>query len=629
MRPLKNGNYRIEITKLLDVNTEHVSNVKKSYNRSGIISMKKQNAILRLYTENRKYSFGLIAIFIIASLAGIFRTKAATSWGEVVDFGLNGAYQSMLYSAYIMAGAILLDGIRTAVLYKVIGHVTENMFLDMRSRAFERLNKGDYSVLESTFHTGDTTTRINSDIEGLNTFIAGDISNFLRLIFQGFYGIFACALLSWQLSLAYFIVMPVSIWLAKKISEPIVAQKKKSMDSTGLAANLAHDTISGILTVKSFAMQNTLNRRFGASADIAYEQAVKTEKIGMAMTGIKYITAVIQLMVLFIFGSVLISDGKISVGTLVAFITLSVFVSEPFMQIDYMIRTIRNGTATAQRIFDVLDIPDEQSGQTAPNDIFSSNNEILAQAEDLHFSYGKADVIKGVNLSIKKGMKIALVGPSGCGKSTMIKLLCRFYCPTSGVLKIMNLNINDWDSDSLRENISIVTQDSLLFDGSIYENIAYGRLGTTREQAENALREVGLWDFARSCPGQMDYNVGERGHRLSGGQRQRICIARAMVKNAALVLLDEATSALDTQSEKEVQTALDRLLRDKSSVIVAHRLTTVLSVDYIYCMDKGTVIEEGSPTNLIGKKAYFYDMCLSQGLINSFGEFVQHTEGEK
>ncbi len=574
-----------------------------------------KNPLFRFYADNKKYLPGMGVIIFISLLAGVLKMLVSTLWGQAVDFGVAGKLSPMLTAAAIMAGLILLDCSRTALHYHIIGRVTEGMFLDVRTRAFRKLTTGDVAVLEKEFRTGDTATRVNNDIEVLSTFAAGHVSNFSRLIFQGVFAIFGCLFLSWQLSIAVCIVMPFSLWIVKKISSPIQKQSKKSMDNTGSAMSVAADTISGILTVKAFGLENTLTEKFGADVDAAYEQTVKTEKVGMKMTGVKYAANVVQTMALFLVGSWLVQNGTLTVGTLIAFITLSNYITEPFSQSDYMISKCRRAVATAQRFYEVLDIPDEQPG--AVSEIASSTP---CHAEKLAFSYtGETLVLRGVDLQIGQGKKIAIVGASGCGKSTLIKLICRFYLPKSGSLKLFGVEAKDWDTEFLRQNLAIVTQDSCLFDGSIYENIAYGKPGTTREECEAALKEVGLWDFVCQFADGMDHPIGEYGHELSGGQKQRLCIARAMVKQAPLVLLDEATSALDTQTEKEVQTALDKLLEGRSAVIVAHRLTTVQNADYIYCMDAGKVLEEGTPAELLARRGRYYEMCKLQGLVEEAG----------
>lgn len=571
----------------------------------------KKLPLIRFYTDNKKDLSGLVVILLISFLAGLLKMAASMLWGQAVDFGTAGEIHGMLVAAGLMAGVILIDCARTAVHYHIIGHVTENMFLNIRSMAFHKITHADVGVLESKFRTGDIATRITTDIDYLSSFAAGSVSDFSRRIFQAAFAIIGCFFLSWQLSLIYCVILPVSLWAIKKVSVPFRAQSKRSLDATGAAMNTASDAISGILTVKAFGLENERTEKFHGSVQRACTETEKSEKTNMKMTGVKYVATVIQTMALFLLGSVLVTNGTITVGTMIAFITLSSYINDPFSMMDYMISTMKRASATAQRIYEVLDIPDEKAGT-----VKSIVSDEPCAAEDITFSYTEEkQILNGLSVHIGKNQKVAVIGSSGCGKSTLLSLICRFYLPDSGKLTLFGEDSKDWDADALRQNMAIVTQDAYLFDGSIYENIAYGCPGTTRAECEAALKDVGLWEFVCSFPDGMDHEIGEMGGQLSGGQKQRLCIARAMARKAPLVLLDEATSALDAQTEKAVQKALDKLLVGRSAVIVAHRLTTVQNADYIYCLEAGRVLEEGTPRELLDKKGKYYEMCRLQGLV--------------
>lgn len=572
--------------------------------------MKARQPLLRLYLENRRYIPGLALILLISLLAGGLKLAASTLWGQAVDFGVAGRISPMLWAAGAMALVILVDCARTAVHYHIIGRVTETMFRDVRMKAFRKLTTGDAATLERDFRTGDTATRLNSDIDVLNNFTAGHVSNFSRLLFQGVVALAGCLFLSWQMSLAYLVVLPLSLWIVKRVSAPIQAKTKSSLDSTGAAMSVAAEAIQGALTVKAFGAEEELARRFDAAVDSATQQKVQSEKISQKLTGVKYAANVIQTMALFLLGSVLVTRGAVSVGTLVAFLALSNYITEPFGQLDYMISQVRRATATAQRYFEVMDVPDEADGPvTRPASL------VPCQAQELAFSYdGQNRVLQDITLRIVQGQQVAVVGESGCGKSTLLRMLCRFYLPQAGSLRLFGVEAKDWQGEALRQHIALVTQNSTLFDGSVYENVAYGKPGLTRAECRAALEAVELWDFVSQFPDGMDHPIGEGGAALSGGQKQRLCIARALVKEAPLVLLDEATSALDTQTEKEVQAALDKLLAGRSAVIVAHRLTTVQNAHYVYVLEQGHVLEEGPPKELLAKRGRYYEMCKLQGL---------------
>lgn len=570
-----------------------------------------KNPLFRFYADYKKYWSGLIVIILISLFAGVLKMLVSVMWGQAVDFGLDGHVRQMFYAAAAMFGLVLLDCSRTAIHYHIIGRVTEGIFVEVRTRAFQKLTTGDVAVLENLFRSGDTVTRINHDIETLSEFAAGHVSNFSRLLFQGVFALAGCLFLSWQLFIATCLVIPFSFWIVKKISEPIQAQSKKSMDDTGSAISIAVDTCSGMLTVKAFELEDVLATRFEANVDAAYEQTVRTEKVNKKMTGIKYVANVIQTMSLFLVGSWLVSRGSLRVGSLVAFVTLSNYITESFGMSDYMILQYRRAVANAGRLYEVLDIPEERSGM-----IREALSEIPCQVIHVDFFYsGEQAILRNLNVVIGSKKHVAVVGASGCGKSTLMKLICRFYLPKSGSMKLFGVESTDWDADALRQNFAIVTQESILFDGSIYENIAYGKPGLSRKECEEALIRVGLEEFVSEYEQGIDYQIGEYGYRLSGGQRQRLCIARAMVKGASLILLDEATSALDVQTEREIQKVLDILLEDCAAIIVAHRLATVQNADYIYCMDRGEILEEGTPQELLSQRGYYYEMCKLQGLV--------------
>lgn len=571
---------------------------------------KNKHPILRLYFMNRSHIPGLAVVLLFSLLAGGFKLLSSKLWGQAVDYGVAGQIAPMLLAAGGMAVTILLDCTRMALHYHIIGRVTEALFLDVRMKAFRKLTTSDIATLERDYRTGDTSSRLNSDIDVLNEFIAGHVSNFSRMIFQGIVALIGCFFISWQMSLMYVIILPFSLWLINHISTPIQVRAKCSMDNTGRAMSIAAEAIQGAQTVKAFAMEEELARRFEAAVDSATQQKVQSEKISQKLTGVKYAANVVQTMALFLLGSVLVTRGMVSVGTLVAFLALSNYITEPLSQMAHMLTVMRRAAASAQRYFEVMDVPDEVEGS-----ITCPASPLPCQAQNLAFSYdGQNQVLQDITLRIAQGQQVAVVGESGCGKSTLMQVLCRFYLPQAGSLRLFGVEAKDWKGEALRQHIALVTQNSTLFDGSVYENVSYGKPGLTREECRAALEAVELWDFVSQFPDGMDHSIGEGGAALSGGQKQRLCIARALVKEAPLVLLDEATSALDTQTEKDVQAALDKLLAGRSAMIVAHRLTTVQNAHYVYVLEQGRVLEEGPPKELLAKRGRYYEMCRLQGL---------------
>ena len=576
----------------------------------------RRNPLVRVFADSRAQWPGATVILLLVLLAGAFKVASSMYWGRAVDAGVGGNNDVMLNSVLFMLLFILLDGGRTAILYATIGRVTEQMFLNVRMRAFAVLTNGDVAALEHSLRSGDLAMRVNGDAEALCDFVAAEVPNNLRLIVQAIAAIVVCVFLSWQLSIAYLVILPVTLWLTRVISLPVQQARKDARGSAGQGMNLASDMLSAIQTVKSFGISAVLQNRFNATLDRSYEQGVGIERTAMRLTVVKYTASVVQLMSLFLIGTVLTAKGLVTIGNVMAFVSLSAYISEAFGQLDRMMLVVRNASAYAQRLYEVFDIPAEEDGGSA----VPSADAAAVSLHNVSFSYGQdRSAIDGMTLRVLRNQKVALIGPSGCGKSTLTRLICRFYAPTGGELALFGEEASRLSLSALRGQIALVTQEAHLFDGTIEDNVRHGRPNATVDEVIAALQNAGLWEFVSSLPQGLHTQIGEFGGQLSGGQRQRLCIARAFLKDAKLIILDEATSALDTDSERDIQTSLDRLLVGRSAILVAHRMTTVQNADYIYCLDAGRIVEEGYPSQLLERRGYYYAMCEQQGLLSAKG----------
>jgi len=528
---------------------------------------------------------------LLALLAGVFKTRAATLWGEAVDFGVSELISPMMFAAVGMLIFIALDGARTALHYTVIGQVTERMFRDIRMSIFRALSLADSAVVEKHMRSGDIALRACEDTEQLCETLAGRFGHYIRLVFQAIFAIVACVMLSWRLSIAYFLLLPISLWLLAVVSKPLQRLQKEARGGSGRSADIASSALSGVSAVKIFGLEKEMDRRFAIHVDETYDRAAKAGRIGMGMTTIKYVVSVLQTLVLFIVGAWLVSMELISIGAVMAFVALAVYVTEAFGLVDAMIFQVKSAFALSSRIYEVLDLPQQLETTLLPEVDY-------VNFEKLNFAYDDGEnVLNDLTMRVQKGQKVALVGASGSGKSTVIKIICNMY----------------------GSELALVSQEAHLFEGSILDNVRYGRMSATDDEVISALKAADLWDYVSSLPDGMNTRLGEFGSKLSGGQRQRLSIARALIKDAKLVLLDEPTSALDSESEREIQTALNVLLEGRSALIVAHRLSTVQQADYIYCLENGTVVEEGTPADLYakgeaGKGGYYYEMCKMQGV---------------
>ncbi|MDR3139702.1 MAG: ABC transporter ATP-binding protein/permease [Treponema sp.] len=577
-----------------------------------IKSRKPRSPLARIFLDSRAQWPGLSVLALSSGLSALFKLLGALFWGNTVDAAVSGQFQAMGLAAAMTLLFVFLDAVKMPVHFFILGKTTEKMFLNIRMRAFTALTRGDTAALEKTQRSGDTALRINSDAEQLCNSISENFSHIARYIVQLTIGISGCIALSWQLAAAYLLILPLSIWLVKAMGDPIQNQRKLLSQATGKAMNLAVGALTGIATVKSFGLQEDINRKFALSTEAAYKQAVMTEKVNSRMNLVKQFSSLLQIMVLFVFGTFLVYRDLLSVGRMLSFIAVGALIAEVLGDIDRMISSYNQALAMSQRLYDVFDIPPELEGSSESLDFDGD----IAVLEDVAFSYTEGEpLLEGINLKLGRNQRIGIIGPSGCGKSTLVKLICGFYRPVRGKLTLFGQPAETLKLETLRKEIALVAQDAVIFDTSIYENVLYGRPGAEEKEVAQAIDNARLSAEIAAMPEGIYTQAGEFGGRLSGGQRQRIAIARAMLKNARLVFLDEASSALDAVTEAEVQKAMEPLLEGRAAVVVAHRLAVTKNLDYIYCMDKGRIVEEGSPADLLAAKAYYYEMCRQQGLL--------------
>ena len=564
----------------------------------------------QILLDNKHYWHELIVIVLLGLLTGALKTRSATLWGEAVNFGVNGSIGEMLNSAVWMIVFIGLDAVRTIFYYTLIGRTTEGMFKGIRLRMFDAMARANMATIEQSVHSGDVTLRACDDVERLSFIFSDSYANYIRVISQAVFSIVVCTVLSWRLAIVYFLFLPLSMFLLNSISKHMERLQKEMRSDAGQSADVALSAIAGIQAVKVFALENEMDSRFAVTVDKAYTANIKVAHISMRMSIIKYIVNVMQVMVLFVMGAWMVSNDLITIGTVMTFVLLSVYVTEAFGMMDMMIVRIKEGAAYTKRIYDIYNLPREAPGEKQP----LTDGEECIRFDNVTFSYDRQTILSGLNLAVKQGQKVALVGESGSGKSTIIRLICHLYGIEDGKIRLFGVDSEEISLQALRNNLALVTQEPYLFEGTFLENVRFGRMEATEKEVVEALRAANLWDFVSTLPEGLHTTLGEFGSRLSGGQRQRLSIARALLRNARLVLLDEPTSALDTESEREIQHAMENLLRGRTAVIVAHRLTTVQNVDYLYCIKKGRVVEEGPPSELYNRHGYYYKMCRMQGV---------------
>ena len=568
----------------------------------------KKNPLIRLAIDSKHQWVWFCCIVVSLMLNGVLLSASAGNFGAAVDYGLHSNMKAMFSSLFAMILLMALNCVRNPLHDWLAANAMERTLRDIRMRMYNAILYAKIPEIEKKTRSGDLMSRASEDMDALCENLETASVYHVRILITAVVALTYCFILSWQLSLLYFFLLPVSLYALGRISAVVEPQQRQASTANGSAMNLAADLLNGLMVIKSYSLENRISKRFADSIDESVSVSRQSYKVNRKMNAVQYIVQIIQTMILFLAGTILVSNGYTTPGQTLAFISVSGSVSNAFSSAPGIINMYRRCVSYTRRIYEILDISPEAGSTDAAS--YQKSRDTL-QFQSVSFAYNGNAVLSKVSFTVRQNQKVGLVGPSGGGKSTALKLISRFYDITDGSITLNGENLGRIPLDHLRGGIALVTQDPCLFDASILENIRMGRPNATESEVFNALEKVGLYGFVQSLEKGIYTEIGEYGSRLSGGQRQRIAIARAILKNAPLVLLDEATSALDNQSEAEVQAALDELLAGRSAVIIAHRLNTLRNADYIICLDK-SVIEEGAPDELLARKGYFFQMKQKQ-----------------
>ncbi len=553
--------------------------------------------------------------FVMASLDLVF--PAAVQW--IIDRIL--PQRDLRVLMWICAGLLVLYLLRALLQYIVDywGHVLGvRMEYDMRQDLFDHIQKLSFRYFDKT-KTGHIMSRLVNDLNEISE-LAHHGPEDLFIATVTLIGAFIIMMmLNWQLTLLVFLLIPVMIWFA--------VSKNKKMQSTFRNVRLkvadinarVEDSISGVRVVKSFTNERYEMEKF-QQENLNFRQSKQRSYKVMAefFSGVNLFANLISLVVVFC-GGYFVYRGQITLGTLVGFLLYVTMFLQPIRRFSVLVETYQRGMAGFHRFVETLELKPEIVDKKEARPAGRLKGEIVF--DQVTFSYDRdKNILKKISLRIAPGETVALVGPSGAGKTTLCNLIPRFYDIQSGSIRIDGVDIRDLQQRSLRQNIGIVQQDVFLFTGTIRENIAYGRLDTTDEEIVDAAIKANAHQFITELEKGYDTYTGERGVMLSGGQRQRIAIARIFLKNPPILILDEATSALDSETEAMIQEALFALSRDRSTLVIAHRLATVRRADRILVLTDDGIVEEGTHDELLEKEGYYARLYRAQ-----FDGFIPDT----
>ena len=513
-----------------------------------------------------------------------------------------------LYLGGLLLAALLAWGLNWARTY-VLALVSERIGADLRTTTYEHLLKLSLDYFGSK-RTGDLMARIGSETDRINVFLslhALDFATDVLMIVMTSAILFS---INPWLALVTLVPLPFIAWMIHVVRDKLRTGFEKIDRVWSEVTNVLADTIPGIRVVKAFAQEKREAERFRAANMHNLEVNDKLNRIWSLFTPTVSLLTEFGLLVVWAFGIWLVARGQITVGVLTAFIA---YIGRFYTRLDSMSRIVsvtQKAAAGAKRIFDILDHVSNVPEPAQPVPLAQPQGRI--EMRNIGFRYGSRTVIRELNLDIRPGEMIGLVGHSGSGKSTLVNLISRFYDVTDGAIRVDGTDIRRFAVADYRRHIGLVLQEPFLFFGTIAENIAYGRPDATREEIVAAARAAHAHDFILRLPHGYDSLVGERGQGLSGGERQRISIARALLIDPRILILDEATSAVDTETEKEIQKALDNLVLGRTTIAIAHRLSTLRKADRLVVLDRGRVVEVGPHDELMEKKGAYWRLYEAQ-----------------
>ncbi len=521
-----------------------------------------------------------------------------------------GKFQVLTYMIIVIISIFLLKNIFNYLAMYFITFLRNGVLRDLRNELYSKVVTLPISFF-SEKRKGDVISRISTDVLEIQHSFLSILELIVREPLTILFSILTMFFLSPKLTLFVFIFIPISGFIISAIGKKLKRQSDKAQQEQGHFLSLLDETISGLKVIKSFNSEANFNTKFKTSTERFFTISNKLlNRQNLASPASEFLGILVIAGLLWYGGNLVFIDKTLEPAIFLSYIGLAYNILTPAKAISKASYSIKKGNAAAERVLEILNTEDTIPDIEDAIELKSFSKEVTF--ENISFKYEQEAVLKNFSLSIPKGKTVALVGQSGSGKSTIANLITRFYDVNEGVIKMDGIDIKTLSKNSLRNQIGLVTQDSLLFNDTIKNNVLIGNVNATDEQVIEALQIANAYEFVKDLPLGINTNIGDSGNKLSGGQKQRISIARAVLKNPPIMVLDEATSALDTESEQLVQKAFDKMMQNRTSLVIAHRLSTIQKADLIVVMKKGKIVEQGKHDELMAKNGVYEKLVSMQ-----------------